>query len=288
MILSQFRKIDAFTGLKVMVLGFLVLGFEYWQSVFNWKELVFDTLGGISLILLFWTVFRSRWLLRGTAFRFLLFYIWGLYWSLEQSLWSFLWMSLYFEANWHFIEEFRRRKNSIWILHSATSAALAGILVPQEMWFLGIGTFLAWVVTGALVFRNILQWLVGFVLPITGYYLLTGTPLEIGKGGLVMPYQWYVLPALLVILTSYEVVQSYRKANQQNRMRSTLALVWILTGGIGALWLDFESGAVAMTLGSSYQIANALKYVRRKNLTEFIAFVILTVIVLMQFKIIQY
>ena len=269
MLLSYFRKIDAYSGIRIFALAFMALALTGIDAAFQWERLLLATVLGAAWLFLSWTVMRDHWVVGGTLFRYLIFVMLAVYWSGEYYLTDFLFIGLVFELNWHLIERHRRKSNTIYVLHSATLTAIAGLWSPDEVvGIIGPAVVLTWLVSGAINMRTLLQWVLAFALPMAVLYGLGKVELEqIGYAGSSAPISWWILPLVLAVLALFEWFQSYRKANQMNKSRAMVAGFWLVLGAIAAL-IGTVSGGVLFFLGLSFHLTNGLRYLKNERLAN--------------------
>lgn len=291
MLLRYFRKIDAYSGIRLLALGVVSGAAVCWISsdsptdlgLFIASYLVFGTLS--------WYFFRERWAFKGTTFRFLLYALLALLWSIEFISYSLILASFLLEANWQFIENFRLRKNVFWLLNSASLSALYWIFFPDGGWFVAFGTFVTLVLVGQLNAKNYLQWISGFalisVVPIAigwvkGYDLIYGPSVPVNT-----PLEWFVVPSLLFLLTINQFFISYRKANNLNKSRSLLALFWMVFGS-GLVVVEHGMGGIVLIItGLSYQGANALYYIKRRIAANIVFLILLVYSLVYAFNLLE-
>lgn len=269
MLLSYFRKIDAYSGIRIFALAFMALALTGIDADFEWDRLLLATALGAAWLFLSWTVMRDHWVVRGTLFRYLIFVMLAVYWSGEYYLTDFLFIGLVFELNWHLIELHRRKSNTIYVLHSGTLTAIAGLWSPDEV--VGIiapAVVLTWLVSGALKIRTLIQWSLAFVIPTAVLYGLGKVELGLIRyAGSSAPVSWWILPLVLAVFALFEWFQSYRKANQMNKSRAMVAGFWLVIGAIAAL-LGAVSGGVLFFLGLSFHLTNGLRYLKNERLAN--------------------
>ena len=269
MLLSYFRKIDAYSGIRIFALAFMALALTGIDADFEWDRLLLATALGAAWLFLSWTVMRDHWVVRGTLFRYLIFVMLAVYWSGEYYLTDFLFIGLVFELNWHLIELHRRKSNTIYVLHSGTLTAIAGLWSPDEV--VGIiapAVVLTWLVSGALKIRTLIQWSLAFVIPTAVLYGLGKVELGLIRcAGSSAPVSWWILPLVLAVFALFEWFQSYRKANQMNKSRAVVAGFWLVIGAIAAL-LGAVSGGVLFFLGLSFHLTNGLRYLKNERLAN--------------------
>ena len=269
MLLSYFRKIDAYSGIRIFALAFMALALTGIDADFEWDRLLLATALGAAWLFLSWTVMRDHWVVRGTLFRYLIFVMLAVYWSGEYYLTDFLFIGLVFELNWHLIELHRRKSNTIYLLHSGTLTAIAGLWSTDEV--VGIiapAVVLTWLVSGALKIRTLIQWSLAFVIPTAVLYGLGKVELGLIRyAGSSAPVSWWILPLVLAVFALFEWFQSYRKANQMNKSRAVVAGFWLVIGAIAAL-LGAVSGGVLFFLGLSFHLTNGLRYLKNERLAN--------------------
>ena len=83
MLLSYFRKIDAYSGIRIFALAFMALALTGIDASLQWERLLLATVLGAAWLFLSWTLMRDRWVVRGTLFRYLIFLLLAVYWSGE-------------------------------------------------------------------------------------------------------------------------------------------------------------------------------------------------------------
>lgn len=280
MLLSYFRKIDAYSGIRIFALAFMALALTGIDADFEWERLLLATALGAAWLFLSWTVMRDHWVVRGTLFRYLIFVILAVYWSGEYYLTDFLFIGLVFELNWHLIELHRRKTNTIYVLHSGTLTAIAGLWSPDEV--VGIiapVVVLTWLVSGALKIRTLIQWSLAFAIPTAVLYGLGKVELVLIRyTGSSAPVSWWIIPLVLAVFALFEWFQSYRKANQMNKSRAMVAGFWLVIGAIAAL-LGAVSGGVLFFLGLSFHLTNGLRYLKNERLANLLV-VALTIFIL--------
>lgn len=166
MLLSYFRKIDAYSGIRIFVLAIAALVLTGTDVFVQWEQVLLSTLLGGAWLFLSWTVMRDRWVVRGTLFRYLIFLLLAVYWSGEQYLTDLLFFSLFFELNWHLVELHRRKPKTVYVLHSGTITAIAGLWSAYEIFsIIAPAVILTWIVSGRVKIRTLFQWMVAFALP---------------------------------------------------------------------------------------------------------------------------
>ena len=269
MLLSYFRKIDAYSGIRIFVLAIAALVLMGTDVFVQWEQVLLSTLLGGAWLFLSWTVMRDRWVVRGTLFRYLIFLLLAVYWSGEQYLTDLLFFSLFFELNWHLVELHRRKPKTVYVLHSGTITAIAGLWSAYEIFsIIAPAVILTWIVSGRVKIRTLFQWMVAFTLPMG---LLYGLDLVEWSLTLFMdsstPITWWILPLLLAVFALFEWFQSYRKANQINKSRVMVAGFWLVLGAAAALY-GAASGGVLFFLGLSYHLTNGLRYLKNERLAD--------------------
>lgn len=267
--LSYFRKIDAYSGIRIFTLALMALALMGIDAAFDWERLLLATVLGAAWLFLSWTVMRDHWVVHGTLFRYLIFVMLSVYWSAEYYLTDFLFIGLVFELNWHLIERHRRKSNTIYVLHSGTLTAIAGLWSPDEV--VGIiapAVVLTWLVSGVLNMRTLLQWGLAFVLPTVVIYGLGKVELDqIRYTGSSAPVSWWILPVVLAVFALFEWFKSYKKVNQMNKSRVMVAGLWLVLGAVAAL-IGTVSGGVLLFLGLSFHLTNGLRHLKNERLAN--------------------
>ena len=289
MLLSYFRKIDAYSGIRMFALAIAALALTGIDASLQWERLLLATVLGAAWLFLSWTVMRDRWVVRGTLFRYLIFLVLAVYWSGELYLTDLLFFTLFFELNWHLIELHRRKPNTLYVLHSGTLTATAGLWSPDEVFsVIAPAVVLTWLVSGGIKFKTLLQWALAFAVPAA---LVNG----IGKvvwtltlfSGANIPISWWILPLLLAVFALFEWLQSYRKANQTNKSRATVAGFWLVLGAAAAVFGSVVGG-VLFFLGLSYHLTNGLRYLKNERLANLIVAALVIFILCSYFNLIPW
>ena len=289
MLLSYFRKIDAYSGIRMFALAIVALALTGIDASLQWERLLLATVLGAAWLFLSWTVMRDRWVVRGTLFRYLIFLVLAVYWSGELYLTDLLFFTLFFELNWHLIELHRRKPNTLYVLHSGTLTAIAGLWSPDEVFsVIAPAVVLTWLVSGGIKFKTLLQWVLAFAVPAA---LVNG----IGKvvwtltlfSGANIPISWWILPLLLAVFALLEWLQSYRKANQTNKSRATVAGFWLVLGEAAAIF-GSVAGGVLFFLGLSYHLTNGLRYLKNERLANLIVAALVIFILCSYFNLIPW
>ena len=269
MLLSYFRKIDAYSGIRIFALAFMALALMGIDADFGWERLLLTIVLGAAWLFLSWTVMRDHWVVGGTLFRYLIYVMLAIYWSGEYYLIDFLFIGLVFELNWHLIELHRRKSNTIYVLHSGTLTAIAGLWSPDEI--IGViapAVVLTWLVSGVLKMRTLFQWGLAFGIPMFVLYGLGKVELDqIGYTDSSAPISWWIFPLVLAVFALFEWFQSYRKANQMNKSRAMVAGFWLVLGAVAAL-IGAVSGGILFFLGLSFHLTNGLRYLKNERLAN--------------------
>jgi hypothetical protein len=280
MLLRYFRKIDAYSGLRlfalVLVCGIVVVLTSGDSRRDHFLFLLLFFFSG----LLCWTFFKDRWAFKGSQFRFLVAVLFVILWSSEFVSHMFLIAALILESNWQFTENFRRRRNPVWILHSAMFSALTIIFISHDAWFIGVASFIMLIIVGKPQVIHVLQWIFGFVLAIIVPLMLSRkffpdfqyTMPEMQE----VPLEWWIVPALVFLLSLNQFITFYRKADNLNKSRSLLAVIWTVLGVLFAFLVGGEGGFVLVLLGLSYQASYAMYYFKRRTWVE-IGFLLLMI-----------
>lgn len=277
MLIRQFRKIDSYSWIKLLLTAIAVavgIGFARNQSPLEviLFLVLFLVLGSLANI-----VFRERWAFKSTNFRYLIFAVFTLLWSVSHEGYEFLIWSFLLELQWQFSENFRTKKNPVWLLNHASLTALVLIFSAGNGYFFGICSLLILLRTVNWRPLYLLQWLIGLSFPLLVTYLLST------NGFVDVTFEWVTnyptnitiwLPlVLLFVLTLNQVLYSYRKANQTNKRRTLLSLFLFVLGALGA-WQGVGAMALAMAmLGLSFQLSNALYYSKPRWYLEGIALI---------------
>ncbi len=280
MLLRYFRKIDAYSGLRLFALVLVCgIGVVLTSGDSRRDHLFFLLLFFFSGFLC-WTVFKDRWAFKGSQFRFLVAVLFVILWSSEFVSHTFLIAALVLESNWQFTENFRRRRNPVWIFHSAMFSALTIIFISHDAWFIGVASFITLIIVGKPQVIHVLQWIFGFVLAIIVPLMLSRnffpdfqyTMPEMQE----VPLEWWIVPALVLLLTLNQFITFYRKADNLNKSRSLLAVMWTVLGVLFAFLVGGEGGFVLVLLGLSYQASYAMYYFKRRSWVE-IGFLLLMI-----------
>jgi len=290
MLLRNFRKIDAYSSVRLALLAVLsAVGVFFTAnetlSYFLWFAAGYFTFGSLS-----WLLYSERWAFKGTQFRFVVFVLFVFPYVSEFTAYSLVVGGMLVETNWQFAENFRRRRNPIWVLHMGTLSALGWLLFPAGGYYIGVGSLIALLLLGGLNIRTLLQALVAFFIPVSVPLFLSSSADATYFSPPVLqqvPPEWWILPALVFLMTIHQFTVSYRKANNLNKLRSLIAFTWIVIGALLAQFIGGEGGFVLLILGLSYQGANALYYFRRRTLVEIIFAILLAFSLVYSFGLIE-
>lgn len=287
MLLRQFRKIDTYSWIKLLLLGVLVTVIK---SVAKGEGLV-ETLIFLVLFLVLGSlaslIFKERWAFKGTHFRYLIFAIFLLLWSVNEVGYELLIWAFLLELQWQFVENFKQRKNSAWLLNNATAAALVPLIVGGNGFLFSLVSLFLVLRSGSLRPVHALRWFFGFAFPLLMAFIARNEGwigLDLGVDH-SHPIDVKVLFPLGVVFvaTLNQFVNSYRRANQTNKLRSVAAMFMVLSGSIG-VFTGMGSLALALAmLGLSYLGANALHYLKGRWYIELIAIFIVTYSILLIF-----
>jgi len=272
MLLSNFRKIDPFSSLRLLLLAILCIIGVYFIADETVSNVVVFAVALVAFGSLCWTLYTDRWAHKGTQFRFLVFVLLLFPFAAEFTAYKLIVGGMILETNGQFAEYFRRRRNPTWILHMGTLSALGWLIFPEGGFYIALGSLVSLLFIGGLNLRSIVQFLLSFLLPISLplFFSSAEESIYFSMPELVrLPTEWWILPAVIFGLTFHQFTVSYRLANNLNKLRALLALTWILLGSSLAMFVGGEGGFVLLILGLSYQGANALYYYRRKVLVEF-------------------
>lgn len=269
MLLSYFRKIDAYSSIRIIALAVTALTLTQIGETLQWEQLILTTVLGAAWLFLSWTVMRDRWVVRGTLFRFLIFLLLAVYWSGEFYLTDLLFFGLVFELNWHLVELYRRKANTLYVLHSGTLTALAALWSHQDVFtVVAPAVVLTWAVSGGIKIRTLLQWMLAIAVPMALMYasgiVVWSLAFEFSPSA---PILWWTLPLLMAVFALFEWFQSYRKANQTNKSRAMVAGFWLILGASSAL-MGAAAGGVLFLLGLSYHLTNGLRYLKNERLAN--------------------
>jgi len=288
MLLRYFRKIDAYSGIRVFAAAVVVFAVIFSTGTGGWKEVILSFGLGAAWLWLSWTLLRDRWVIKTSALRFMTFLLLSIYWSVEFEISTLLFYVLIVEVNWHLAENHKRKASVLYVLHSGTLTALSSYWLPQETIYSMIGALMIWFASGGIRFKTILQWLLAWSMtmaPMT--YLMVKQGVE--KVDLAdAPFTWWVLPLVLMIVAVFEWVQSYMKANQKNKSRSIVGGLLIVIGGIMGWWFGSFFGISICLLGLSYHLANRLRYFKRQTIAEILFAVVLIFIVVVHYDVIPW
>jgi hypothetical protein len=287
MLLRQFRKIDTYSWIKLLLLGVLVAVIKCFAIEEGLVEtllflLLFLVLGSLSNLL-----FKERWAFKGTHFRYLIFAIFLLLWSVNEEGYELLIWSFLLELQWQFSENFKQRKNSFWLLNSATLAALIPIVIGGNGFLFSLLSLFIVLRLGSLRPVHVVRWIFGFLFPIIIAMIATG------EGWLQVNFSFntshsfdlmVLVPLGVVFVTTLnQFINSYRKANQTNKLRSLAAMFMVLSGSIGVFTGMGPLALALVMLGLSYQTANALHYLKGRWYIELIAILIVIYSILLIF-----
>lgn len=269
MLLSYFRKIDAYSSIRIIALAVTALTLTQIGETLQWEQLILTAVLGAAWLFLSWTVMRDRWVVRGTLFRFLIFLLLAVYWSGEFYLTDLLFFGLVFELNWHLVELYRRKANTLYVLHSGTLTALAALWSHQDVFtVVAPAVVLTWAVSGGIKIRTLLQWMLAIAVPMALMYasgiVVWSFAFEFSPSP---PILWWTLPLLMAVFALFEWFQSYRKANQTNKSRAMVAGFWLILGASSAL-MGAAAGGVLFVLGLSYHLTNGLRYLKNERLAN--------------------
>jgi hypothetical protein len=288
MLLSYFRKIDAYSGIRVFAAAVVAFAVLWSAGIASWQEVVLSFGLGALWLWLSWTLLRDRWVIKASALRFMTFLVLAVYWSVEFEISTLLFYVLVVELNWH-LAEFHKRKGSVLsVLNSGTLTALASLWLPQEALY-AMGTVLMiWLVSGGVKIKTVLQWLLAwFMIMVPLTYVVASEGVE-HIAVVDAPLRWWALPMGLSVLAIFEWVQSYLKANQTNKSRAVVAGLFIIGGGFLGWWLGSYFGTAICILGLSYHLANGLRYFKRNRLAEALFLLVLTFVLISHYDVIPW
>lgn len=287
MLLRQFRKIDTYSWIKLLLLVVLVTVTKSFAKGEGLVEtliflLLFLVLGSLSNLL-----FKERWAFKGTHFRYFIFAIFLLLWSVNEVGYELLIWSFLLELQWQFSENFKQRKNSFWLLNNATLAALIPIVIGGNGFLFSAVSLIIVLRSANLRLVHVVRWIFAFLFPLIIAMVATG------EGWLQVNFLFntshsfdhtVLVPlGVVFVATLNQFVNSYRRANQTNKIRSVAAMFMVLFGSIG-IFAGMGSLALALAmLGLSYQAANALYYLKGRWYIELITILIVIYSILLIF-----
>lgn len=287
MLLRHFRKIDAYSGIRVFaaaLLAFLLV----WSSGFSgWQEVIYSFALGALWLWLSWTLLRDRWVIKTSALRFMTFLVLAIYWGVEFKISTLLFYVLVVELNWHLAENHKRKASVLSVLNSGTLTALTSLWLPQETIYHFFVVLMIWVVSGGMKVKTILQWILAWLMTAVPLIYFTSDKVE-KVASADAPLQWWCLLIGLSVIAVFEWVQSYLKANQKNKSRAIVAGLFVAIGGSLGWWLGSYFGVAICILGLSYHLANGLRYFKRKVLAEVLFVLVLTFVLVSQFDLIPW
>lgn len=288
MLLTYFRKIDAYSGIRVFAAAVVAFAVLWSAGIGSWQEVALSFGLGALWLWLSWTLLRDRWVIKASALRFMTFLVLALYWSVEYEISTLLFYVLVVELNWHLAEHHKRKGAVLSVLHSGTLTALASLWLTQEaLYFLGT-VLMIWLVSGGVKIKTILQWLLAWFMvmaPLT-YFVASEERTHVAQAE--APLSWWALLMGLSIIAIFEWVQSYLKANQTNKSRAIVAGIFVAGGGSLGWWLGSYFGTAICILGLSYHLANGLRYFKRDRLSEALFLLVLTFVLISYYDVIPW
>ena len=75
MLLSYFRKIDAYSGIRVFAAAVVAFAVLWSAGIGSWQEVVLSFGLGALWLWLSWTLLRDRWVIKASALRFMTFLV---------------------------------------------------------------------------------------------------------------------------------------------------------------------------------------------------------------------
>lgn len=290
MLLRYFGKIGLYTPIHVSALAIALAVAAYALQSLPTLEWVFV----YSLFAIFalgaWTIFRDRWLHKNQAYRFLAISIFLPILIAELTLYKIILLAMAGESIWHWAEFYRRQRNPFWLMATAFVNALLYALFPEEALFFGLLTVLIFFTVGQLNGRAVLQALLAatisygtaafFVHEFTGALppLFTAAPPAI-------PLSAWSIPVAALLLVAYQTTLSFRRANNLNKTRSLVALIWVVLSFVWSAFFGAEGPYIIGLLGLSFLMHNALHYTqRRRGLQELLLWVFLGINVAIAFN----
>ena len=287
MLLRYFRKIDAYSGIRVIAAGIITFCIVWSTDYSNWQELLLSFALGSLMLWLCWTILRDRWVLKTSALRIITYFLLSIHWSAEFDIMDLIFFSLVIEINWHLAESHKRKESVLSVLNSGTLTALSSLWMPQEMYFLAGAVLLIWLVSGGIKFKTLLQWGLSFCMIILPLIYFSEIDFNL-KRSTAASNAWWIFMAGLSLLAIAEFIQSYLKANQTNKNRSLIVGLWIVLGGICGWWYQSTIGTVICVLGMSYHLANGIRYFRRGRTAETLFLFILAFVMVSYFDLIKW
>lgn len=288
MLLSYFRKIDAYSGIRVFAAAVVAFAVLWSTGIGSWKEVALSFGLGALWLWLSWTLLRDRWVMKASALRFMTFLVLAVYWSVEFEISTLLFYVLVVELNWHLAEYHKRKGSVLSVLNSGTLTALASLWLPQESLYTMGTVLMIWLVSGGVKIKTVLQWLLAwFMIMVPLTYVVASEGAE-HIAVVDAPLRWWALPIGLSVLAIFEWVQSYLKANQTNKSRAVVAGLFISAGGFLGWWLGSYFGTAICILGLSYHLANGLRYFKRNRLAEALFILVLTFVIVSYYDVIPW
>ena len=288
MLLSYFRKIDAYSGIRVFAAAVVAFAVHWSTGIGSWQEVVMSFGLGALWLWLSWTLLRDRWVIMASALRFMTFLVLALYWSVEFEISTLLFYALVVELNWYLAEHHKRKGSVLSVLHSGTLTALSSLWLTQEALYYWGTVLMIWLVTGGVKVKTILQWLLAWfmvIVPLT--YFLAREEFN-SQSYSNVPSGWWTLLMVLSIVAIGQWVQSYLKANQKNKSRSIVAGLFVVGGGSLGWWLGSYFGTAICILGLSYHLANSVLYFKRDRLAEVLFYLVLTFVLVSHYDVIPW
>ena len=93
MLLRYFRKIDAYSGIRVIAAGIITFCIVWSTDYSNWQELLLSFALGSLMLWLCWTILRDRWVLKTSALRFITYFLLSIHWSAEFDIMDLIFFS---------------------------------------------------------------------------------------------------------------------------------------------------------------------------------------------------
>ena len=109
MLLSYFRKIDAYSAIRVFAAAIVAFAVHWSTGIESWQDVVMSLGLGALWLWLSWTLLRDRWVIKASALRFMTYLLLALYWSVEFEISTLLFYTLVVELNWYLAERYKRK-----------------------------------------------------------------------------------------------------------------------------------------------------------------------------------
>ena len=228
MLLRQFRKIDTYSWIKLLLLalctGILVgLGTDQGIVEVALTTILLAVTGSLSGL-----IFRARWSFKSTNFRYVIFAAFTVLWSVDYEVYELLVWTFLIELQWQFAETFRLRKNSFWLLNNATIAALVPIFVGGNGFLFSVISLLLVLRTANIRPVHALRWLFGFGFPLALMLPLQHMGWVTFDTALNLEYGWnlYVwIPLGFIFLVTGDFIVTTPRFTQQSAKMEALSSI---------------------------------------------------------------